>query len=627
MKARLAALCLLSLWFLAGHPLDTWAFDNFLRVRQSYAPPVSPHIALLDIDAEQLKEWPGTRQEYDGLADLISRLRQQGARVIALDLILARGEKADFTKFWEQVVDHPDIVLGRTLTEQTQLPEGLARPTEGLLYLQTDSDGVIRRYNWGNPPSLALACYLNLRGIPSLEEDFDQTGRAWKRAIPAQVWLDERAPWTEESPRNFVHVTPKQLRQWEGDKPHLSGKVVLINYSSGGSGDLGTTPLARSVPKVYVHALALNGLLQDAWFRPFGLVANLMVALALVVGAATRRPLQIVFSAGWILFCLLLPHKTNWFPPIGSIALGWSACLFLEHWQADRTKHSRLIQLQKLADSEDPLILKIVGDFQVVRKLGAGGFAAVYQAVPTTSLDSSRSVALKIVHPGSAESEDFRRRFQREVRISSQLKHPSIVRVYGSGQSHGLLYMSMELLEGRPLRHYAPEGQPLSEQQVLSLLKPMLEALEYAHGQSVVHRDLKPENMMVKVDSVTPPWRFSELKIVDFGLAFDSEASALTKTGEVFGTLDYMSPERIQGSNDDPRSDLFAVGAIAYELLAGKNPFKHENPGQAILMRLTQDPPPLPGNSTLCAVVMRLLARDPAERPQTARQVLDELGI
>lgn len=627
MKIRLAALGLLSLWFAAGHPLDTWGYDTFLRLRSKLARPVSSQVALLDIDGEQLKAWDSTRQEYDGLADLISRLRQQGARVIALDLILSRGEKSDFEQFWKAVLPYKDVVLGRTSQDETRLPEAAPRPAEGQVILEPDRDGTIRSYEWRTPPSLALATYLKLRDIPGLEKDYDDRGNAWKRHIPPKVLLDERAAWTSSGKTNFVHISPQQLREWEHDRPHLSGAAVFISYTSGGSGDLGTTPLSRAVPKVYVHALALNGLLQDAWFLPFPLFVNLLLAVALVVGASLRTPARLALTVGWIGLCLGFPLKTHWFPPIVSIGLGWTICLLIEYWLSDKTRHSRLLQLQKLADSDDPLILKIVGEYQVVRRLGTGGFAAVYQAVPTSSLDSSHSIALKIVHPGSAESEDFRRRFQREVRISSQLHHPSIVRVYGAGHNQGLLYMSMELLEGRSLRHYAPEGQALSEEQVLSLLKPMLEALEYAHGKSVVHRDLKPENIMVKVDSITPPWHFTELKIVDFGLAFDSEASALTKSGEVFGTLDYLAPERIQGTTDDPRSDLYAVGVIAYELLSGNNPFKHDNAGQAILYRLTQDPPPLPFETRLAGVVMRLLARDPASRPQSAREVLEELGI
>jgi len=234
------------------------------------------------------------------------------------------------------------------------------------------------------------------------------------------------------------------------------------------------------------------------------------------------------------------------------------------------------------------------------------------------------------VHPGSAENEEFRRRFMREIRISSQLRHPNIVEVYQSGGELGLLYLTMELLEGRPLRHYMPDGQALDEKQVVSLLRPMLEALDYAHAQSVVHRDLKPENIMIRTRSSTPPWEFTQVKIVDFGLAFDSQASQLTKSGEVFGTLDYLAPERIQGANEDPRSDLYAIGVMAYEMLSGSNPFKHSNPGEAILFRLTKDPTHLSElrsdvTPNLVQLITALIARDPQARPGSAREVLDKL--
>ena len=622
-------MAVLWLWFLAGHPLDNWGFDTFLRLRQSHSLPVSSRIAHLDIGQKQLDAWSGTRQEYDGLAELLSQLRAQGAQVVVLDLMLVRGEDGDFANFWKQVKERPDVVLGRTDEDCTRMPPG-PRPSEGLVYLNADRDGILRHYSWTKPgspfPSLALAAYLKLRQIPwkgglSLE-DIDAHGKPLIRHLPARVLLDQRSGWAEA---NFVHFTPEQLRSWQGEKPHLQGKVVLVSYVAPGVGDLGATPLGSSVPKVSLHAWALNGLLQDSWFVSFPLPLNLLVAALLVLGATLGKRAKMALTVGWLGLCLATPLLTHWLPPVLSILLGWAACLFTEHWMSDKVRHSRLVELQLLADSEDPLILKVIGPYQIVRRLGTGGFATVYQAVPTSSLDANQSVALKIVHPASAESEEFRRRFQREVRISCQLRHPSIVTVHGSGAEMGLLYMSMELLDGRPLRHYAPEGSCLSEAQVVQLLKPMLEALDYAHGQSVVHRDLKPENLMVKVDSATPPWSFRELKIVDFGLAFDSQASALTKTGEVFGTLDYLAPERIQGSADDPRSDLYAVGVIAYELLSGSNPFQHSNPGQAILFRLTQDPPPL--ESELGPIVARLLARDPAERYQSARQVLDDLSI
>lgn len=649
---RLGALIVLVAWLARNAPLsllDTWGFDTFLKLRAPHAPPVSTHIAHLDITEEQLDKWSGTLEEYDGIADLMELLRRQGAQVIAIDLLFIRGKPQDFAKLWEQLVDQVDVVLGRTPTETSRLPEG-QQQAAGLLNLQTDLDGKIRSYSFYSEdpkasrlPSLALAGFLNLRERswePEIVDpqgrihvtDYDQRGESQEKVLPGTILLDERSAWKDASPRNFVHVSPAQLKQWdqEGGNPHLEGRVVFIGYVAPGSGDLGTSPLNPRVPKVNVHALALNALLQDAWFRPTTLAMNCLLA-GLLIAAARPRPLPAVLGNLAILTAsFAIPLYTHWFFPWVTLLLAWNCCCFGEYWLAARLRHQRLLELQKLADSDDPLILKVLGPYQLVRKLGTGGFATVYQAIPTDSLDISRSVAIKVVHPAAAESKDFRRRFMREIRISSELRHPHIVEVQKSGDESSLLYLTMELLEGRPLRDYLSEGQALTEAQVVSLIRPMLEALEYAHQKSVVHRDLKPENVMVRTRSVTPPWEFYDVKLVDFGLAFDSQASQLTRSGEIFGTLDYLAPERIQGSNDDLRSDLYAVGVMAYEMLSGQNPFKHANPGEAILFRLTQDAMHLSEycphtTPKLVHLVMSMIARDPDQRPATARAVLDQL--
>lgn len=660
---RTAWLGSIVLWFaLAGplSPLDRWGYDGFLRLRSPYAPPVSPRIAHLDVGQQDLTGWASTRQEYAGLSQIVAQLRDQGAQVIVLDLLLLRGEKADFEPFWEQMESgQEDIVLGRTFQESTRLPPDLSL-SSGLLYLDSDSDGRLRSYRWarreseGQPwlPSLALAAYLQLRGHPyspallgpggQLQfSDVRPDGQEFQRKLPAQVLLDERGDWRRSGPGNFFHLTPADLKAWaeQPGPPRLAGKVVFVGYVASGSGDLGTTSLNRSIPKVAVHSMALNGLLQDAWFEPLTGWRSLLGASILVLVSwplsRWRRPVLIfawlagslaLFGGGVAL--ILYTHTVPW---LISLWVIWSVSLALESWMNDKILHSRLVALQELADSDDPLLLKIVGKYQIIRKLGQGGFATVYQAVPTDSLDPALSIALKIVHPASAQDPEFRRRFMREIRISCQLQHPNIVRVFHAGEEVGLLYMAMELVEGRPLKHYLQAGRPCSPEETLQILRPLLTGLAYAHDFKVVHRDLKPDNLMVRLESeVHHPWQIDSLKIVDFGLAFDSQASQLTKTGEVFGTLDYLAPERIQGKTDDPRSDLYAVGVIAYEMLTGSNPFQQSNPGEAILFRLTADPthlselhPHLP--AALTEVVMRLLARDPDQRFTSAQEVLQAL--
>ena len=652
-----------ALWFaLAGSlpTLDLWAFDLFLRLRQGHAPPVSARIVHMDIGQEDLDGWASTRQEYAGLAEIMQRLRAQGSQLIVLDLLLKRGEDADFQAIWDEMAVQDDLVLGCTFRESTRLPKGQSQTT-GLLYLNTDPDGLLRSYSWvlgdtdpngegRSGPSLALAAYLKLNESEWRPEmlragqvefmDINEEAKEIHRRLPQTVLLDERADWRADTTRNFRHFTPASLKQMEarGGPPGLAGAVVFVGYIAPGSGDLGTTPLNRSIPKVAVHSLALNGLMQDAWFQPVpgwlsGLAALGLVGLSWLLARFSRRRLV----ATWVLVTsvlvgggALLMSTTHWVPWLVSLTLVWTISLAMEAWLNDKLRHARLQALQVLADSDDPFLLKVLGRYQIVRKLGQGGFATVYQSVPSESLDPKESVALKIVHPASAENPEFRRRFLREIRISCQLHHPSIVKVFKSGDESGLLYMVMELIEGKPLRHYLQPGRACTAADTLQVLRPMLSAMAYAHGMDVVHRDLKPENVMILAASEVSPWHVASVKIVDFGLAFDSQSSQLTRTGDVFGTLDYLAPERIQGASDDPRSDQYALGVIAYEMLAGKSPFPSGNPGEALLFRLTCDPTPLAElrpdlSNVLTDTVARMMARDREQRFASVRDALEAL--
>lgn len=608
---------------------------------------------LLDIEQADLDACPTTRQEYDALAEILRRLRLQGAQVLVLDVLLRRGEEADFRAFWEQLRESKDlIVLGDSFEGSTRVPPDL-EVTRGMLNLESDPDGVLRSYRLAHrrdlvsAPSLALAAYLKMRGsawqpemlrpreqvaLPFLTEE----GTPAERLVPLQVMLDQREVWDRPSPRNFNHLRASALK--EGKLPLLAGKAVFIGYVSPGSTDVGATPLAKGQPKVGIHAMALNGLLQQDWFVPLGsapagLVGMALLVLSFRVSRLPRRrlwlawPLSSVAVAGGGLALLLVWHRVPW---LVSWLVLWNLSLGLDVWTRGTIRRSRLEALQVLTDAEDPLARKVVGPYQLVRKLGAGGFAAVYQAVPRDTLDPDQSVAVKVVHPNWAEDADFRRRFLREVRISSDLSHPNIVRVFSSGEDKGLLYMAMELLPGRPLSHYLEDGPPLSEEETLQILRPILSALAHAHGRNVLHRDLKPDNLIVRLAGETHPWKVARVTILDFGLAFDREASQLTRTGEVFGTLDYLAPERIQGCADDPRSDLYAVGVMAYEMLAGLNPFRRENTAEALLFRLTQDPARISElrsdlSEALARTVTSLLDRDPSGRPPTAQAVLEAL--
>jgi serine/threonine-protein kinase len=266
-----------------------------------------------------------------------------------------------------------------------------------------------------------------------------------------------------------------------------------------------------------------------------------------------------------------------------------------------------------------------LGPYEVVSRIGAGGMGEVYQVVDTR-LD--RSVAVKVIRMPEAQRADRRERFQREARAISRLSHPHICALFDVGEQDGLTYLVMEHLEGQTLAERLVEGS-LPVEQVLLYGREMAEALEAAHRQGVVHRDLKPANVMLTRDGV---------KLLDFGLAKlraeerapAAAAHTLTQTGMVMGTLPYMSPEQLQGGDVDARTDIFALGAVLYEMTTGRRPFAGDTEAALIAALLSGEPAPFTGARgqavpALERVVRRCLAKDREQRWPSARDVAEEL--
>jgi predicted Ser/Thr protein kinase len=300
------------------------------------------------------------------------------------------------------------------------------------------------------------------------------------------------------------------------------------------------------------------------------------------------------------------------------LVLGLAAA-WLWSWRRQRAQLSQMRrreeQRQSLlagANRGDPLVgATLARTYFLVDVLGAGGMAVVYKAVREEDLDLSGALAVKVIKPELARDPEFRGRFEREVRLSKELNHPGIVRLIDWGEDQGTLYLVMELVEGSSLRSRIPPGG-MEPARALEILRPLMEALAYAHSQGLVHRDLKPENVMI-----TPSGR---VKVMDFGLARRTQASQkLTRTGDVLGTPAYMSPEQIVGDAVDGRADQYSVGIMAYELLSGHVAFEDSDPVAVLFKHVSGDAPPLrsraPGvPASVEAVVMRMLARDREKR-------------
>jgi len=232
--------------------------------------------------------------------------------------------------------------------------------------------------------------------------------------------------------------------------------------------------------------------------------------------------------------------------------------------------------------------------FKVESKIGEGGFGAVYRG---TQLATGRKVALKLLHPEMTKDENLVARFRREGMVLCNLRDAHTITTYDFDSTpDGTLYIAMELLEGKSLHQVFHDEAPLEWKRVFKILTEMCSSLAEAHAQGIVHRDLKPENIYLETRPGNPEF----VKILDFGIAkvmrgdsIDPQSPQLTATGQTLGTLEYMSPEQLMGKQLDGRSDVYALGVVAYEMITGKLPFPDaKGPAGLITAQLKTTPPP-----------------------------------
>ena len=260
----------------------------------------------------------------------------------------------------------------------------------------------------------------------------------------------------------------------------------------------------------------------------------------------------------------------------------------------------------------------IDGRYRVISRVGSGGMAEVYCAEDT---QLGRRVAVKLLHERFAQDEEFVERFRREASSAASLSHANIVNVYDRGQWGGTYYIAMEYLDGRSLDSIVREEAPLAPARAIELTEQVLRAARFAHRHGVVHRDLKPHNVIIDEEG--------RVKVTDFGIA-RAGASEITQTGSIMGTARYLSPEQAQGHTVSPRSDLYAIGIMLYELLTGTVPFEGDSV-VAIALRHLSEPPRPPSSlvptisANLDAIVMRALAKRPEARFSDADEFLAAL--
>jgi len=278
----------------------------------------------------------------------------------------------------------------------------------------------------------------------------------------------------------------------------------------------------------------------------------------------------------------------------------------------------------------------VAGKFTIEEHVGGGAMGEVFRARHIV-LDTV--IALKIMRADIAKDGMFKERFYREAKAASRLDHPNSVRVLDFGvESDGLVYIAMEYLHGRDLLAVLRDEWPFSDERIVDLLVQTLAAVSVAHELGIVHRDLKPENIMVSIGADDDGARPYHVKVCDFGIAklndprgFQTDSGkALTSSGTLIGTPEYMSPEQSRGDPLDARSDLYSVGIILYQLLVGRVPFTAENMLGVVLKQVTDEPVPpsqvRPGvNPRLEAICLRALKKNRDERYQTAKEMRRDL--
>jgi serine/threonine-protein kinase len=283
-----------------------------------------------------------------------------------------------------------------------------------------------------------------------------------------------------------------------------------------------------------------------------------------------------------------------------------------------------------MSDAPDPalkppdagLVGRQLGDFRLLRRLGRGAMAEVYLA---EQCRLKRRVAVKVLKPALADDRTYLQRFQLEAQAAASLVHANIVQIYEVGCADQLHYIAQEYVQGQNLQEWITRRGPPDLAHALSVMRQVASALAKASEQGVVHRDIKPENIMLTAGG--------EVKVADFGLARltgGAATSELTQVGITMGTPLYMSPEQVEGKPLDPRSDVYSFGVTCYQMLTGSPPFVGETALGVAVQHLKKQPQPLESlrgdlPPALCRIVHQMLAKDPAKRYQSARDLLRDL--
>lgn len=252
------------------------------------------------------------------------------------------------------------------------------------------------------------------------------------------------------------------------------------------------------------------------------------------------------------------------------------------------------------------------GRYRLIKRIATGGMGEVWQAQDEVIL---RQVAIKILKQQYLGDPDFLERFRTEAKHAAMINHDGIANVYDYGEDEGSAYLVMELVPGESLSSILEREKTLPEQQVISIIAQTALALDAAHREGLVHRDIKPGNLLITPDG--------GVKITDFGIARVANQASLTQTGQVMGTVQYLAPEQATGKPASAAGDIYSLGIVAYEALAGRRPFKGETQMAIAMAQINETPPPLPEelDQRLVKLILDCMAKKPDQRPHSALEL------
>ena len=256
---------------------------------------------------------------------------------------------------------------------------------------------------------------------------------------------------------------------------------------------------------------------------------------------------------------------------------------------------------------------KISDRYQIIKSIGEGGMANVYLAYDTI-LD--RNVAVKVLRGDLSNDEKFVRRFQREALAASSLSHPNIVEVYDVGEDNGEYYIVMEYIEGKHLKNLLKKRGKLTLSEAVDIMLQITDGLSAAHDSYIIHRDIKPQNIMILENGL--------VKITDFGIAMAMNATQLTQTNSVMGSVHYLPPEQASGQGSTLQSDIYSMGIVMYELITGELPFKGDNAVEIALKHLKEPIPDIREKvPNVPNSIYNIIKRATAKNPKTGIMMLE----